>query len=79
MEEIIELDREIANCEFWVSVMGAIWIITWYACIWIFSLQFFLTGLFSLALGLMTIEIRDDYRNELKTKLKEWNQKTKHR
>lgn len=39
------------------SLFTIIWIISWFTCIWIYPLQFFLTGLFSLILWILYSDI----------------------
>lgn len=49
------------------DILGVLWIIAWFLCIWIepFRSHFFLTGLFCLALGLILHDSKKDKKDQL--------------
>ena len=46
------------------KILGIVWIVSWVLAIWVYHVQFFLTGLFSLFLALLLLGRFDKKENE---------------
>ena len=47
------------------KILGLVWIISWISAIWIYHIQFFLTGLFCLFLAIISLGFFDKKETEL--------------
>jgi len=58
----------------WAALFIIVWHVTWFFAIWIFHIQFFLTGLFCLILAIVFKSIYDDGQKKKKEEKEKENE-----
>lgn len=54
------------NNDQWIDIFTIVWILSWFLGCWMYHTELFLTGLFSLILGLITASIESNKEREQK-------------